>query len=89
MQKIPLYRYTRPDGGVTVSTVRPEGEYTPMTRLVADEGYTLTDGTTTTSCTDTATPEAWKEIPDPEGQTPEEKYDALVAALSEVYEDDG
>lgn len=64
MQRIPLYRYTRPDGGVTVSTIEPECEYTTMTRLVADEGYTLTDGVTTTSCTDTATPDIWEEIAD-------------------------
>lgn len=81
MQKIPLYRYTRPDGGVTVSTVKPEGEYTPLTRLVADEGYTLTDGLTTTSCTDTATPEAWAEVEDP--QTPEEQIESLDAAYTE------
>lgn len=28
MQTITLYRYTRPNGGVTVSTVKPSGEYT-------------------------------------------------------------
>lgn len=65
MQKIPLYRYIRPDGGVTVSTIQPEGDYTPLTRLVADEGYTLADGTTTTGCTDTDTPEVWQEIEEP------------------------
>lgn len=64
MQTIPLYRYTRPDGGVTVSTVKPDTEYTELSRLVADEGYVLTDGVTTTTCTDTDYPSFWSEIPD-------------------------
>ena len=56
MQIINLYRYTRPDGGVTVSPVKPEGEYEPMYRLVADEGMALTkDGENLTSCADVLT----------------------------------
>ena len=66
MQKIPLYRYTRPDGGVTVSTVKPDTEYTEMVRLVADEGNALTDGNTTTPCVDTDNPDVWAEVEDPE-----------------------
>lgn len=41
MQTIPLYHYTSPDGGVTVSKVKPETEYTELARLVADEGYII------------------------------------------------
>lgn len=81
MQTIPLYRYTRPDGGVTVSTVKPDGEYTELTRLVADEGYTLTNGTENSSCADTATPGDWTEILDSEESTIEQKaqaYDILT-----------
>lgn len=66
MQKIPLYRYTRPDGGVTVSTVKPDTEYTEMVRLVADEGNALTDGNTTTPCVDTDNPDVWAEVEDTE-----------------------
>ena len=66
MQKIPLYRYTRPDGGVTVSTVKPDTEYTEMTRLVADEGNALTNGNTTTPCVDTDNPDVWAEVEDTE-----------------------
>lgn len=66
MQTIPLYRYTRPDGGVTVSTVKPSGEYTELSRLVADEGYTLTNGETTTPCVDTDNPGVWSEVADTE-----------------------
>ena len=82
MQKITLYRFIRPDGGVTVSTVKPETDYTELTRLVADEGYILTDGTSYTACTDTDNPGAWSEVPDPDGaDVIEEKaaaYDILV-----------
>ena len=64
MQTIPLYRYTRPDGGVTVSTVKPDVDYTELFRIVADEGFVLTDGTNYTSCTDTDNPGAWSEADD-------------------------
>lgn len=85
MQTIPLYRFTRPDGGVTVSTVKPDTNYTELTRLVADEGYTLTNGETTTSCTDTDNPGAWSEVPDPDLSEVEEKaaaYD-IITGVSE------
>lgn len=54
MQVIPIYRYTRPGGGVTVSPTRPEGECVEMVRLAADEGMLLRlpDGTTV-GCIDT------------------------------------
>lgn len=61
MQKISLYRYNRPDGGVTISPVKPDEEYTELFRLIADEGHTLTDGVNHTECVDTEEPEAWKE----------------------------
>lgn len=61
MQKITLYRYIRPDGGVTVSPVKPDCECAEMVRLVADDGRMLTDGFTNTSCVDTDDPSAWKE----------------------------
>lgn len=66
MQTITLYRYTRPDGGVTVSPVKPDGDYTEMFRLVADEGMILTDGANEAACIDTDAPGAWSEIVDPE-----------------------
>ena len=33
-----LYRYQRPDGGYTVTPVKPEGSYNIRWRLIADEG---------------------------------------------------
>ena len=58
----------KPNGGVTVSPVKPDGEYTELYRLVADEGMVLTDGTNQTACTDTDKPDAWTEIFEPESE---------------------
>lgn len=66
MQKITLYRYIRPGGGVTVSPVKPDAEYTVLYRLIADEGMELTDGVTNTTCVDTDNPDAWEELEAPE-----------------------
>ena len=66
MEIIKLYKYIRPEGGVTVSPVMPEGDYTEMVRLVADEGKLLTkDGENLTSCDDTETSEGWYEVEEP------------------------
>ena len=65
MQTITLYRYTRPDGGISVSPIKPNVEYTEMVRLIADEGKILTDGTNTTTCTDVSSAEGWTEIDAP------------------------
>lgn len=62
MQRITLYRYNRPDGGVTVSPVKPDREYTELFRLITDEGMELTDGFTFSICVDTDNPEAWEEV---------------------------
>jgi hypothetical protein len=62
MQIIKLYRYERPNGGVTVSPVEPDCEYTEMVRLVADEGKELVNGEIRTTCVDTETAEGWVEI---------------------------
>lgn len=64
MQKITVYRFIRPDGGVTVSPTKPDGEHTELYRLIADEGMVLTNGETTTTCTDTYDPDIWTEIED-------------------------
>lgn len=69
MEKIALYKYTRPDGGVTVSPNKPDGKYTEMVRLIADEGKVLTlDGVNFTSCTDVVSEEGWYEVDEPEDE---------------------
>lgn len=73
MRKISLYRYIRPDGGVTVSTVRPDVDYTELYRLIADDGMMLTDGIVNTVCVDTNDPYVWSEVAGAETYTdPEE-----------------
>jgi hypothetical protein len=62
MQTIKLYRYNRTNGGVTISPIKPETEYTELYRLVAEEGKALTDGEKITFCVDTNIPELWEEI---------------------------
>jgi hypothetical protein len=61
-----LYRYKREDGGITVSPIKPDCEYTELHRLIADEGKVLTDGVTVTSCIDVDDAEGWAEIDEPE-----------------------
>lgn len=78
MKTIPLYRYNRPGGGVTVSTAKPNAECTELTRLFADEGYILTDGAIYTSCIDTDYPDAWVEVVDT-GETDSDPDEATEA----------
>ena len=68
MQTIALYKYRREDGGVTVSPIKPDVEYTEMYRLVADEGKVLTNGETLTTCADVESADGWSEIDVPEGE---------------------
>ena len=59
MSIIPLYRYTRPDGGVTVSPIKPDTEYTELCRLIADEGMAITNGVIITDCIDVDSADGW------------------------------
>lgn len=59
MRIIPLYRYTRPDGGVTVSPIKPDTEYAELCRLVADEGMAITNGVIITDCIDVDSADGW------------------------------
>lgn len=85
MQKITLYRYNRADGGVTVSPIRPEGEYTVLYRLIADEGHTITDGVHHVECVDTDHPEAWEE----DEYATEADYLAALAELGVTDDEEG
>lgn len=59
MSIIPLYRYTRPNGGVTVSPIKPDTEYAELCRLVADEGMAITNGVIITDCIDVDSADGW------------------------------
>lgn len=66
MQTITLYKFLRPDGGTDISPNKPIGEYTTITRLVADDGCFLRNGDVECECFDTESPEDWEEVPNDE-----------------------
>ena len=58
-----LYHYEREEGKVTVSTEKPECDYTLRYRLIADEDKLLTkDGENFTTCIDVDSPDGWYEL---------------------------
>lgn len=84
MQTITLYRYIRADGGITTSPVKPNGEYTEMYRLIADEGKALTDGTAVAVCVDATSPDGWTEIDAPDDENGEMTEVAQKAAAYDI-----
>ena len=63
MIKKELYFFEREEGKFTVSTEKPDCEYTLRYRLIADEGKELTkDGENFTSCIDVDDIEGWSEV---------------------------
>ena len=73
MKKVTLYRYTREDGGVTVTPSRPKiAGYTIKYRLIADEGMTLTNGEIVAPCIDVDSVDGWSEIADETEEVVEE-----------------
>lgn len=62
MKIVSLYKYTRVDGGTTISPVKPNTEYVEMFRLIADEGKELMNGDVRTPCIDVEHIEGWTEI---------------------------
>ena len=39
-----IYRYQRPDGGYTVTPIKPDGNYDIRWRLIAEQGMAITNG---------------------------------------------
>ena len=73
MKKVTLYRYTRDDGGVTVTPNRPKtAGYTIKHRLISDEGMILTNGEIVASCIDVDSVDGWSEIADETKEITEE-----------------
>lgn len=81
MQVITLYKYQREDGGVTVSPIKPDTEYTETLRLVADEGKVLVKGEIITPCADVESVEGWTEIDDVENEATETDYQKAFEEL--------
>ena len=63
MQTVNLYKYEDPNGVVITPNRRNPTDEPYCFRLIADEGFILTDGTVQTPCVDTHEPELWEEIP--------------------------
>lgn len=64
MKIVSLYKYTRADGGTTISPAKPnpDTEYVEMFRLIADECKELMNGDVRTPCIDVEHIEGWTEI---------------------------
>ena len=61
-----LYKTHRPDGGVDVSPIQPDGDYELLYRVIADEGKLVTDnGEDLYYCVDVESAEGWYEVDDP------------------------
>lgn len=79
-----LYKIIRPDGGVTISTAQPDGDYVPYLRLIADEGKTMSNGIISAPVIDV--PEGdqghWTEIDDEDQElTAEEIVEVLEGVM--------
>lgn len=89
MQIIPLYRYIRENGGITVSPNKPDTEYTEMVRLVADEGKVLTqDGESFTTCIDTENSDGWYEVDSAEDEATDEDYQNAFEELGVNFDEE-
>lgn len=62
MQIKPLYKYVRPDGGVTITPVQPDYAYTQLYRLFAEGSGEITNGEITTTCVDAESCEGWHDV---------------------------
>jgi predicted nuclease with TOPRIM domain len=63
MEIIALYKFIRPDGGVTVSPDKPKGKYEMMYRIYPDEGKALwRDGFYLHKCADVTNIADWDEV---------------------------
>lgn len=66
-----LYCFEREEGKVTVSTEKPDCDYSLRFRLIADEGKVLTkDGVNFTTCIDVDSVEGWYEVDAPRERDP-------------------
>ena len=62
MQIKPLYKYSRTDGGTTITPIQPDVAYTQQYRLVAEDGSEITNGEITTTCIDVESYDGWHDI---------------------------
>lgn len=90
MRTIQLYKYLL-EGNNTIITPSPLENYSytsTLWRLVADDGFQLTDGTSIRTCVDTETPENWSEILIPNPNLSEEESNYITSAKILFGEED-
>jgi hypothetical protein len=89
MRTITLYKYTREGGGVTVSPAKPDGEYTELYRIIADEGKALTqDGVNVVPCADVESVEGWYEVDAPDVDATDKDYQAALEELGVNFDEE-
>ena len=67
-----LYRYEREEGKITVSTDKPDTEYTELYRIIADEGKAVTkNGVDLYPVVDVESTDGWYEVDAPEEPEPD------------------
>lgn len=79
-----LYKIIRADGGVTISTAQPDGDYVPYLRLIADDGKVMTNGTIKAPVVDVPDGDQglWAEIDDEDAEmTAEEIVEVLEGVM--------
>lgn len=83
-----LYKFTRQDGGITISLNPSEQEYTTLLRLISDEGKMLTkDSINFSSCVDTVSSEGWYEVLyDFENDKPLENIPSDIIEKAKAYD---
>lgn len=83
-----LYKFTRQDGGITISLNPPEQEYTTLLRLISDEGKMLTkDSINFSFCIDTDSSEGWYEVLyDFENDKPLENISSDIIEKAKAYD---
>lgn len=62
MQIKPLYKYSRTEGGITITPIQPDVAYTQLYRLVAEDGSEITNGEITTTCIDVESYDGWHDV---------------------------
>lgn len=69
MTKTILYRYEREDGGITVTTEKPNSPHTTLFRLIADVGKMVTlDGVDLRTAVDVDSVDGWYEVDEEEDE---------------------
>ena len=78
-----LYKIIRPDGGVTISTAQPDGDYVPYLRLIADDGKVLTNGTIKAPVVDVPDGDQglWQEVDDEDAEMTAEEVMEMIGEV--------